>query len=211
MPVRALFPTMIYEHQGTSQEIFLIQDEIKKKLPLIEATDEFSNPPGWNDGVQTNIKARHNTIRDFELDHLKAYIEKHIKIYIDKTQAWHPVPVSLRHSWVNKTSNGEKQDWHQHQDALISGTYYYQTTGNDGEFGIMNPVPWMQQEVFPFGNIVEKFAEIKPAVGKIILFPGWLQHCVNENKTSSTRITISWNFHRDYFRDSRDNQNIVYV
>jgi len=74
MPVKSLFPTMIYEHQGSMQEIFLVQDEIKKKLPVIEQTDVFNNPVGWEDGVQTNIKSRNNTIKDFELNHLKKYI-----------------------------------------------------------------------------------------------------------------------------------------
>lgn len=202
MPIRPLFPTFIYEHQGTQQEIFLVQDEIKKKLPIIEQTDVFENPPGWMDGVQTNIKARTNSIEDFGLPNLKRYIEKHVKNYIDQTQSWHPVPIALRHSWVNKTSKGQGQDWHQHQDAFISGTYYYQTTGKDGVFTFMNPNPWMQQELFPFGNIAEKHCDIIPAVGKILLFPGWLLHQVEKNKTDDTRISISFNFHRDYWKDS---------
>ena len=209
MSVRPIFPVLIYEHQGTQQEIFLVQDEIKKKLPLIEATDTFSNPPGWDDGVQTNIKSRYNTIEDFELVNLRKYIEKHVKQYVEQSKAWHPAPVSLQHSWINKTSKGQKQDWHFHQDSTISGTYYYQTTGNDGDFGLMNPVPWMQQEIFPVGQGVSKYAEIKPAVGKLILFPGWLQHCVYENKTDSTRISISWNLHRNHFVDTIKNQIIV--
>jgi uncharacterized protein (TIGR02466 family) len=209
MKLISLFPTLVYEHQGTIDEIFLIQDEIKKKLPAIEATDTFCNPPGWNDGVQTNIKSRHNTIEDFELTNLKAFIEKHIKQYINLSQAWHPVPVALRHSWVNKTSHTQAQDWHQHQDSLISGSYYYQTNGEDGDFGIMNPVPWMQQEVFPFGNLVEKYTEIKPAVGKLLLFPGWLNHSVGKNTTDGTRISISFNFHRDFWKDNTQDRVLI--
>jgi uncharacterized protein (TIGR02466 family) len=210
MPVHALFPTLIYEHQGTLQETFLVQDEIKKKLPIIERTDVFENPPGWFDGVQTNIKARTNSIDDFELLNLKKYIELHIKKYIDATQSWHPVPIALRHSWINKTGKDQGQEWHQHQDAFISGTYYYQTTGKDGIFSIMNPIPWMQQEMFPFGNVSAKHHDIIPVVGKLLLFPGWLLHSVEKNKTDDTRISISFNFHRDYWKDS-DSQNSTYI
>jgi len=202
MPVQSIFPTLIYEHIGSIQETFLVQDQIKKKLPIIEATDLFQNPPGWGDGVQTNIKSRTNSIVDFGLTNLKQYIEQHVKKYIDQSKAWHPVPIALRHSWFNKTTVGQGQDWHQHQDAYISGTYYYQTTGNDGDFSLMNPTPWMSQEMFPFGNSAEKYKSIKPVVGKLILFPGWLQHKVETNKTNNTRISISFNLHRDYWRDS---------
>ena len=210
MPVKPLFPTLIYEHQGTMQEIFLVQDEIKKKLPIIEQTDVFNNPPGWNDGVQTNIKSRTNSIKDFEMHHLKKYIELHVKHYIDQTQAWHPVSIALRHSWINKTGKDQGQEWHQHQDAYISGTYYYQTTGNDGMFSIMHPVPWMQQEMFPYGNIAEKHYDVKPAVGKLLLFPGWLEHSVEKNKTDDIRISISFNLHRDYWRNN-DSQDVSYI
>jgi uncharacterized protein (TIGR02466 family) len=210
MPVVSLFPTLIYEHQGTMQEIFLVQDEIRKKLPIIEQTDIFNNPPGWEDGVQTNIKSRTNSIKDFELTHLKKYIETHVKKYIDQTQSWHPVPIALRHSWINKTGRDQGQEWHQHSDAFISGTYYYQTTGNDGNFSLMNAIPWMQQELFPFGNIAEKYYDIKPAVGKLLLFPGWLQHSVKRNKTDDFRISISFNLLRDYWKNG-DSQDVGYI
>jgi len=199
MKIHSLFPIPLYEHQGTQQEIFLIQDEIKKKLLEIEQKDTFENPPGWGDGVQTNIKARHNSIDDFELVHLKRYIELHVKKYIDATQSWHPVPIALRHSWINKTGKDQGQDWHQHQDSFISGTYYYQTSGTDGVFSIMNPVPYMQQELFPFGNLSYKSHDIVPAVGKLLLFPGWLMHSVEKNKTENIRISISFNFHRNHW------------
>ena len=133
-----------------------------------------------------------------------------IKKYIDATQSWHPVPIALRHSWINKTGKDQGQEWHQHQDAFISGTYYYQTTGKDGIFSIMNPIPWMQQEMFPFGNVSAKHHDIIPAVGKLLLFPGWLLHSVEKNKTDDTRISISFNFHRDYWKDS-DSQNSTYI
>lgn len=200
MIVSAIFPTFIYEHQGTHLETFLIQKEIKEKLPIIEQTDKFENPIGWNDGVQTNIKQRHNTIKDFELNNLKKYIDLHVAKYIELTKAHNPVPVFLRHSWINKTYKDQGQEFHQHQDSLISGTYYYQTNGNDGNLGFMNPVPWMQQELFPFGGIAEKYHNIKPSIGKLVLFPGWLLHSVDKNSYEEPRISISFNYHRDYFR-----------
>lgn len=201
MKIHALFPTLIYEHKGTMDEIFLVQDEIKRTLPLIESQDAFVRPDGWTGGVRTNIKSRHNTIVDFKMTNLQRYIETHVKHYIDKAQTWHPVKIGLVHSWFNKTDKGEGQEWHQHQDAMISGVYYYQTTGNDGVFGIQTPVPQLKQELFPFGNISVRTVEMRPQVGTILLFPGWLEHCVAANTTDSTRISVSFNFQRDYWTD----------
>lgn len=203
MKVTHLFSTPVYEHDGTIDEIFLVQDEIKKTLPFILETDTFENPVGWNDGVLTNIKQRHNTIKDFKLVHLERYIEKHVRSYIKSIGAWEPVPVKLIHSWINMTSYGQRQDWHQHQDSSITGTYYFQTNSEDGNFTFETPNPYIQLEIFPYGDVVKKYVPIEPKVGKIILFPGWINHRVEVNNTDSTRISISFNYLRDHFHNQK--------
>jgi uncharacterized protein (TIGR02466 family) len=198
--IKQIFSTPIYEHDGTIEEIFLVQKEIKNTLPKIQQTDKFENPPGWNDGVQTNIKSRYNTIEDFQMNNLSAYIEKHVRNYIKMTGALEPKPNKLGHSWINLVSKDQRQDWHQHQDATISGTYYYQTSGVDGNIVFKTPNQFVELELFSIGSMVRKQHVIQPKNGKIILFPGWLSHKVEPNITDTTRITISFNYLRDNFK-----------
>jgi uncharacterized protein (TIGR02466 family) len=197
--IHNLFSTPIYEYQGTIDDTFLVQKEIKTILPTIVDTDTFENPPGWNDGVKTNIKARFNTISDFQMNNLAAYIEFHVRKYVSIIDAWEPMPTKLAHSWINIIDEHNNQDWHQHQDALISGTYYYQTSGDDGDIVFRTPNQFVELEMFPLGSAVNKFYNVKPKVGKIVLFPGWLTHKVEENKSDSKRISISFNYLRDNF------------
>ena len=199
MSIHSLFSTPIYEHQGNVEEIFLVQHEIKSLLPHILNTDTFENPAGWNDGVRTNIKSRYNTIADFQMKNLAAYIETHVKKYVQMINAWEPKPNKLGHSWINFVDTGLGQDWHQHQDATISGTYYYQTSGNDGDISFRTPNQFIELELFPIGNTVNKVYNITPKVGKIVLFPGWLSHRVEPNTCDDTRISISFNYLRDNF------------
>lgn len=194
-----IFATPIYEHQGSIEETFLVQHEIKVALPTILSTDTFENPPGWNDGVRTNIKSRFNTIGDFRLNNLAAYIETHVQNYIKMIDAWEPMPTKLAHSWINLINTDDNQDWHQHQDAMISGTYYYQTSENDGDIVFRTPNPFVELELFPSGSTVDKFYSVKPKVGKLVLFPGWLTHKVAVNTENSERISISFNYLRDNF------------
>ena len=198
-PVKYLYPIPIYEKKCSIDEIFLVQAEIKKALPNIMYTDVFENPPGWRDGVRTNIKSRHDTIKDFKLENLGRLIDHHVSTYIELINAHRPVPVYRLHSWVNITGQNEYQDWHTHQDSWISGSYYYQTNGNDGDLEFDHPCEFVQSELFPFGTTCERFYRIRPAVGKIVLFPGWMKHAVNKNATDSERISISFNMHRDHF------------
>jgi uncharacterized protein (TIGR02466 family) len=199
MSIVNLFPTPVYEHSGSIEETFLVQHEIKTILPTILTADTFENPVGWNDGVRTNIKARYNTIEDFKMKNLAVYIETHVRNYVKLLDAWEPMPNKLGHSWINIVDTGSRQEWHQHQDATISGTYYYQTSGNDGDIMFRTPNPFTDLELFPLGSSVNKFYSVQPKVGKIILFPGWLTHKVEENTQDSTRISISFNYLRNNF------------
>ena len=198
--IKQIFSTPIYEHDGTIDEIFLVQNEIKNTLPRIQQTDVFENPAGWNDGVQTNIKSRYNTIEDFQMNNLSAYIEKHVRNYIKMTGALEPKPNKLAHSWINLVSKDQRQDWHQHQDATISGTYYYQTSGIDGDIVFRTPNQFVELELFSLGKMVGKQHTITPKNGKIVLFPGWLSHKVELNTTDNIRISISFNYLRDNFK-----------
>ena len=198
--IKQIFSTPIYEYDGTIDEIFLVQNEIKNTLPRIQQTDTFENPTGWNDGVQTNIKSRYNTIEDFQMNNLSAYIEKHVRNYVKMTGALEPKPNKLAHSWINLVSKDQRQDWHQHQDATISGTYYYQTSGIDGGIVFRTPNQFVELELFSIGSMVGKQHVIQPKNGKIILFPGWLSHRVELNTTDHTRISISFNYLRDNFK-----------
>lgn len=199
MSIYSLFSTPVYEYQGSIEETFLIQNEIKNILPKIIQTDNFVNPEGWNDGVKTNIKSRHNTIEDFKMKNLETFIETHIQNYAKLIEAWEPMPNRLGHSWINFVDQDDGQDWHQHQDATISGVYYYQTSGNDGDIVFRTPNQFVELELFPLGNSINKFHSIQPKAGKIILFPGWLSHKVEKNTTNSRRISISFNYLRDNF------------
>ena len=199
MSIHSLFSTPLYEHQGSVEEVFLVQHEIKSILPQILNTDTFENPAGWNDGVRTNIKSRYNTIADFQMKNLAGYIETHVRKYVQMIGAWEPMPNKLGHSWINLVDNGTGQDWHQHLDATISGTYYYQTSGDDGDISFRTPNQFIELELFSVGQTVNKFYNIKPKVGKLVLFPGWLSHRVENNTSDNTRISISFNYLRDNF------------
>jgi uncharacterized protein (TIGR02466 family) len=189
-----IFPTPVYVHIPKFEEIYLIQNEIKKTLPDILEKDTWEKPEGWEDDIRTNIRHRWNTIKDYKLNNLDAYIKKHAQLYIDQIKPFMNNDVFMSHSWFNITGQGESQEWHAHTDSFISGCYYYQTTGNDGRFMIRNPVQFSQHGLFPAGQTVAEKIYYEPVEGMIILFPGWLDHRVEVNKTDSERISIAFNW-----------------
>lgn len=189
-----LFPTPVYIYQGSFDETFLIQNEIKKTLPEILENDSWEKPEGWEDPVKTNIKHRWHSIGDYGLKNLEAYIRKHTQEYVNKIQPFMNNDIFLSHSWFNITSKGESQEWHAHTDSFISGVYYYKTNGEDGNLGIKNPVQFTQRGFFPAGKKVFEKVFYPPKEGQLILFPGWLDHKVFVNTTDDDRITVAFNW-----------------
>ena len=189
-----LFAVPVYHYTPKYDEIFLVQDEIKRKWSTITSTDPFENPNGWGDGVETNIKQRFNSAEFYKLSNLSQYVDKHVRNYVMSIRASEHKRVFLSHSWFNITRDNTFQDWHQHQDSVISGVYYYQTSGDDGDIVFESPNPYEALELFPSGELVHKYVAYKPAVGKIIIFPGWLRHKVEKNITENPRISFSFNY-----------------
>mmetsp|Transcript_39308 Transcript_39308/g.77337 ORF Transcript_39308/g.77337 Transcript_39308/m.77337 type:complete len:719 (+) Transcript_39308:8-2164(+) len=92
------------------------------------------------------------------------------------------VPVQ---AWATVHSLGMKHARHQHNAAAISGTYYVKLPENPSPisfFDTRGPSP-------PFAN----FFHVKPQVGDIVVFPGWLPHEVAPTTGTDPRISIAFN------------------
>jgi uncharacterized protein (TIGR02466 family) len=188
-----LFPTPIYLHKGNFNETFLIQKEIEKAWLNIK-NDKFEKPYSWEQDVKTNINYRWNSIKDFELKNLFYYIDNHVKKYWQSVMPTEGKEIFMAHSWFNITTSGGGQEWHAHTDSIISGTYYYKTTGKEGRIGFKNPVPFTKNGLFPAGGRTPEKQYVEVNEGMLILFPGWLDHQVEVNTTNNDRITIAFNY-----------------
>jgi uncharacterized protein (TIGR02466 family) len=97
----------------------------------------------------------------------------------------------LNDSWFNFSNKGDFQFDHNHGTEKFSGVYYYQTTGVDGDIKFSTP------------NIGEKLGmgvsrsvqsvSFTPIVGRMLIFPAYLEHRVEPNKTDNERISITFN------------------
>ena len=80
---------------------------------------------------------------------------------------------------------------HEHGHVDISGVYYYDTSGDDGNLFFICPTPGLLSS--PAYRQKSMIHEESPEIGKIVLFPGWLHHGVEINTTDSTRICVAFN------------------
>lgn len=98
-------------------------------------------------------------------------------------------------SWITSNDKGEYPPFHNHLNADISGVYYYQTNGEDGNIFFVTPTLAMTNSVF--SKLADNF-HVKPEVGKLLLFPGWLQHGVATNTSNNNRKSLAFNIYFQY-------------
>lgn len=109
-----------------------------------------------------------------------------------------------RDIWVNKYEKGHSQDlhWHVHEDRKIMFSFVcflkYDST-KDANFVFVNPIP-------KHGIHCQKLREhpsfsvtMKPHVeeGTIMIFPPWMLHYVETQKSEGSRITMAGNFYEN--------------
>ena len=109
--------------------------------------------------------------------------------------------------WANVSETGSSNQYHTHPGAYWSAVYYvddgYEGATAEGLGGelVLNdprmPMIAMNAPDLRFRRPGQKADEwekyLRPMSGRIVIFPGWLQHAVNQFNGPGTRISIAVN------------------
>ena len=180
-----IFPTPIWGFQwGDTSFISIIKQhclELQKRLP----NRDKSNFLGWQSPDDMHTDITFSPLIDKILEVANSEI-------LEEFSQYGSAPFSVESMWVNINSPGAFNMAHIH-GAELSGVFYVDVplpASDSGRLVLVDP----RQRV----NMSEKRVRglnlpIDPAPGACILFPSWLEHYVEPNKTNSTRISISFN------------------
>ena len=117
------------------------------------------------------------------IDYFFKIIVKNLNEIISK-----PYIVKLDHIWKNYYKPGDFQEKHIHSGSDFS-FIIYESVDSDTVF--VHPVHYLIKEKYKNKNIFETQYSIKNKIGKIIIFPSFLEHYVKKQKSSG--VTISGN------------------
>lgn len=105
--------------------------------------------------------------------------------------------------WFNINHSGTFNEMHNHGTSGYSGVFYVQKNENQGDIMFEDirreSKLWMVPNAF-FKNdnwIREKIfgtKEIDARTGDVLMFPSWVDHLVDINRTPELRISVSFNF-----------------
>jgi uncharacterized protein (TIGR02466 family) len=104
----------------------------------------------------------------------------------------------IDNSWININKRGNFNRPHIHPGAIFSGVVYINCSKDSGNINFLNPV---KSHIYHIeDSIVENFNGFNsqryfqtPEVGKLLFFPGWLEHYVDPNDSDTDRVSISFN------------------
>ena len=193
MIIEKFFPTIIY-----GKDVELDNDQLTRDIVNWSKQDKGmsrTNINGWHSTTDMGSKPEYQKL-------VTELLRMQKEIYAHENLDRHAI---LGNMWANINPPGGMNMPHLHPNALFSGVYYVKAPINCGRLKLIEPRPGMHvmMPVKKPGDPGKDFwrdVNVEPVVGRIIMFPAWLWHSVETNKSNDIRISVSFNFVQDGFR-----------
>ena len=185
------FPTPVWSEKIENYE------KVNKEILAYIFNLQKEDPVGI---VKSNFKGWHS--KDFDMKDIGPInfvtaIKDNINTSI-KDMNWdlNIQSVKITSMWAIINEKGAWNQKHQHSNSDISAAYYVTAHEECGDIVFYDPRPARVYKQ-PLSKSPNKLNgtvhSIKPETGMLVLFPSYLYHSVNTNKSEKKRIVISFN------------------
>jgi uncharacterized protein (TIGR02466 family) len=193
--VEPWFPTPIYFGEVRNKNLDAIQADFQKVFDNLNSTNKFSPFPREGCHKISDRSFKNNLIVEQGLSLFQQEVDYHVSQYFlgmgvalaDNSFSNYKITAS----WMTTTEKNQYAVVHGHGGFDISGVYYFKTNGEDGDLFFEDPNRFIKNSIC-FEHIPSRW-KTTPKVGKIVLFPSWLEHGTYPNTTDNLRISISFN------------------
>ena len=200
MAVHGWFATPIYIHDCEGEDYEIIQQEL---IEVVNQLD-FDHNSLFKDAFgksthKLNIEGFGQSIlHKYNCDYFLKYLNIHLIEYLNQIGS-QETPYLLKESWFTETNKGEYAHQHDHGAFDVSGVYYVNSNGEDGNFYLKNVLSHLSSN-YIYDKVIDPM-EIPPKNGRLLLWPGLIPHGTKINQTDNRRISLSFNlqFLRDGF------------
>jgi hypothetical protein len=88
-------------------------------------------------------------------------------------------------AWINVKAPGESIELHAHPDATFAATYYIQAEDLAGDLVLIDTKDFVN------GTGPAQEHRITPVAGRLVFFPAYVLHRIEENQSNSLRVSLS--------------------
>lgn len=189
------YGTPIWVSTIRPDKLLPIQEELAVAYNDLLANDKFQHHPTSRSHLLSDATFGGNLFEDYNTTHFKAELEVQLRNYMNSINSGigtaRPFEYKIRGAWMTLNKPGCYAVVHDHGETDVSGVYYFDSNGQDGDIFFETPNKLLKNS-YCFKQFGKSWAH-KPATGKLILFPGWLEHGVCANHTEHDRVSISFN------------------
>ena len=188
-----LFPQPVFKFKVDKFET--MNEELSKFIYGLHEKDNVglkkSNINGWH-SPSFDLTDQNGVPRKFLLhitDHIKDVFKNYGWIY-DSSK------VRCTSMWSIINRKGSFNIEHIHSNNYLSAAYYVKAPKNCGQFKALTP-NIISRNFFPKSNGITELnavtAKINVTEGDLLIFPAYLPHSVEENKSDEDRVIVSFN------------------
>jgi uncharacterized protein (TIGR02466 family) len=192
--IYSLFPTPLYTYKTESTEYDEIQAEMQTVVDKLHLEDRWGPNPYWNSSthhLSNQGDFNQSILKDEKMRVITSCIMHHCFNYMRMMDVKPLYKAAIETSWLTLTKPGQYAHVHDHGTSHVSGVYWFKTNGQDGDIIFRNALKALKCN--PIGSSYAHENAFAPEQGRLSLWPGYLDHSVNENTTNEDRISLSFN------------------
>lgn len=185
--VMQLFPTFVWKGDLKPQDFEPLNRDIATALAGLGAPLEGLRPgENWQSDHDLHARSPFRPLLDW-IEAAAANALSYLRV---------PRPLMVTGCWANVNAPGTGHRLHSHRNNYLSGAYYLQVQNGADTINFFDPKP--QAGVIrpattePTAENTE-VAMVRVQTGSLLLFPAWLQHGVDANRSARPRISLSFN------------------
>ncbi len=188
-----LFSHPVFKYKVSNFE--KLNEELLKFIYNLQEKDNIglkrSNVNGWH-SPSFDLNDLEGKPYKF-LSHISEYIKDVFKHY---GWIYDTSKVKCTSMWSIINKKGSFNIEHIHSNNFLSAAYYVKAPKNCGKFKALTP-NIISKNFFPKANGITELnaltAKINVTEGDLLIFPAYLPHSVEENKSDEDRVIISFN------------------
>ena len=201
--IQNLWPTPIYENLAQGNEYDNIQEELNTTIKRLN----FSQYGDWKTSLNPNVLElsddpfNNNILDQYKCYHFLNFLDRCIEEYLCLIDG-KKTSYKIDSSWITKTNKGQNAQSHSHGLSDISGVYYINTNGEDGNlrFEYIHHLLESNYIYSAVGSTPMDRVRAPLYNGLILLWPSNVRHGTEVNTTDNERLSLSFNINL-----SRDN------
>jgi uncharacterized protein (TIGR02466 family) len=191
MPVRSLFPTLLYEAElGDAALLAALAHSIRSIARDDTAGIRWSRGKGYR-GYTSYASLNDLPKRDPAFAGLAKLLARHAAEFAEAGSFDLPRKPRLDSLWVNLLKSSGHHSGHIHPHSMISGSFYVEVPAASGAIRFEDPRLPLMMAAPPRET---SFVTVQPRAGLLLLWESWLRHEVLAGSGKGERLSISFNF-----------------